>query len=125
MKTWFLLSALACTVFVSTTVKADGMRCDGKLVSNGDTMYDVQGRCGAPDAVRQHVELRTIRTWVEGPCFRENGVLRCGQFVEQTIQVVVDEWTYDFGPQTLIKLLTFEQGRLLRLATGSYGIKES
>jgi hypothetical protein len=41
------------------------------------------------------------------------------------VQVTIDEWLYDFGPSVLVKTLTFEQGRLLRVETGGYGTKES
>ena len=37
--------------------------------------------------------------------------------------VVIDEWTYDLGTHSLVRYLTFEQGRLLRVATGGYGNK--
>jgi len=34
---------------------------------------------------------------------------------------VVDEWTYDFGPQRFVHYLTFLDGKLARVETGSYG----
>jgi hypothetical protein len=117
-----LLSALGAFGPVATAY-ADGMRCGTRLVSDGDSLYEVRERCGDPEAARQRTELRTVRQYIDGPCFQDRGVLRCGQVVERVIEVVIDEWTYDFGPHQLIRHLTFEQGRLLRVGTGSYGTK--
>jgi hypothetical protein len=33
----------------------------------------------------------------------------------------VDTWTYDFGPHRLIRVLTFEDGRLKAVRTGARG----
>lgn len=101
----------------------DGMRCGTKLVSSGDSLLQVQDRCGAPDASAQRTELRIVRSWISVPCFKESNVIRCGQWVEQAVTIVIDDWTYDFGPSNLIRFLTFEQGKLQRVATGGYGNK--
>jgi hypothetical protein len=34
---------------------------------------------------------------------------------------LIDEWIYDFGPETFVRYLTFVDGRLFRVDTGSYG----
>jgi hypothetical protein len=107
-----------------STAYADGMRCGTKLVSDGDSTFDVHSVCGAPDAASQRSELRTVRTYVNGPCFQDQGVIRCGRIEERVIQVTIDEWIYDFGPHNLVRYLTFEQGRLYRVATGGYGNKQ-
>ena len=99
---------------------ADTMRCKNKLVTDGDTMYDVRSRCGEAVSQLHRVELRTVRQWVAGPC-RTNDPRSCGQMVERTIEVAIDEWTYDFGPHRFVQYLTFEQGRLLTIVSGSKG----
>jgi hypothetical protein len=48
----------------------------------------------------------------------------CTTQVEDSIDVPVEEWTYDFGPQRFIQFLTFEDGRLVRVQSGDYGHKE-
>ena len=99
------------------------MRCGTKLVSSGDSLLQVQDRCGAPDAAAQRTELRIVRSWISVPCYKESNVIRCGQWVEQAVTIVIDDWTYDFGSSNLIRFLTFEQGKLQRVATGGYGNK--
>ena len=79
--------------------------------------------CGDPDEAMQRIEYRTVRGRVGGPCTREGGKLRCSETREQVIEVVIDEWVYDFGRNRFIEYLTFEQGRLLSVRSGSYGHK--
>jgi Protein of unknown function (DUF2845) len=38
-----------------------------------------------------------------------------------SVTVTVELWTYDFGPSSFVRHLTFEDGTLLRVDTGSYG----
>jgi hypothetical protein len=54
----------------------------------------------------------------------ENGHRRCGTETEQTTEVLIDEWVYDFGKNRFIEYLSFEQGKLVRVSHGSYGHKD-
>ena len=101
-------------------VHADSLSCKNRIVSTGDSTYQVRSICGEPDAITRRVEMRTIRhnVPVPGP-----GGAPCWRTVERTIEVVVDEWTYDFGRRRFIQYLTFENGRLERVQSGSYGHK--
>lgn len=108
-----------CSLVLPTVALADGMRCGTKLVSDGDTLYDVHTRCGDPKFKTRRMEQRTIRDWVSTPCV--NSGSQCGRMVERTVEVQVDEWTYDFGSTQFVRYVTFENGRLLRVDTGSYG----
>ncbi|HEY6881703.1 MAG TPA: DUF2845 domain-containing protein [Polyangiales bacterium] len=108
----------------SASTYADGMRCGTKLVSDGDSMYEVRNACGNPDQAVQRTELRTVSRWVDGPCIYP-GQVRCGSYVQTTIEVQVDEWLYDFGTHEFIRNLVFESGRLIRVTTGSYGRKQT
>jgi hypothetical protein len=120
-----LLTSLAVVTLslVSGSAFADGMRCGSRLVSDGDPIGEVRSVCGAPDASAQRKELRAVRRWVDGPCVNDRGTVRCGYLEERMVEVVIDEWMYDFGPSALIRHLTFEQGRLIHVATGGYGTK--
>jgi hypothetical protein len=109
----------ACLGLAASQAQADGMRCGTKLVSDGDTLHKVRSTCGAPTTELRRVEHRTVRRWVAGPC--APGQTQCGHMVEHTIEVVIDEWTYDRGPHDFVRHLTFEQGKLQSIVTGSYG----
>ena len=120
-----ILAALACAA-LAAPAHADGMRCGTKLVSDGDSSYAVKNACGDPDAASQRREFRTIRTWVNGPCMRQpNGAVTCGYLEERTVEVTILEWIYDFGPTQFVRFLTFEEGRLQRITTGGYGVKQT
>jgi hypothetical protein len=118
----FLLLAL----FVVETIVADtletphdALRCGSNLVSVGDSRYEVRGKCGAPADVvtweedRTQRDFRPPREWDP-----ERGPLL--PFLA-TERVLVEKWTYDFGPTRFLYLLTFENGRLVRIVTRGYG----
>jgi hypothetical protein len=65
--------------------------------------------------------MRTIRQNIAVPCLSGQG--RCWTVLERSVEVTIDEWTYDFGRQRFIQYLTFEQGQLLHVESGSYGHK--
>jgi len=115
------LGALSVTTALSvTSARADAsLRCGTRLANVGDAPYQVKSLCGAPDDVQQRTEVRAVRRAVTLPC--RAGY--CQAFVEDSIQVTVEEWTYDFGPQRFVQFLTFENGRLVRVRSGNYGRK--
>jgi hypothetical protein len=115
--------ALLSALFSPSIAVADGMRCGSRIVSEGDTLYDVRSVCGDPVETSRRVEYRTIRQHIPGPCVPQYGQMRCGYVEERTIEVVIDEWTYDLGSNKFIRYLTFEQGRLRDVQTGRYGNK--
>ena len=117
-----IVSVAACLLSGTTEVAATaGMRCGQRLVSKGDTLYAVRAVCGEPDAADRRVVTRSERRRVRGPCFKaEDGKLRCERSEEIFVDVVIDEWTYDFGAQRFIRYLTFENGALSRVVTGGW-----
>ncbi len=119
---WPALLGLACLA-VSPSARADSLSCNYRIASSGDTRYEVRAICGEPDDAVQRVEYRTVRGRVAGPCAREGKQVRCSRTQEAVVEVVIDEWTYDFGRNRFIQYLTFEQGRLVSVRSGSYGRK--
>ena len=105
-----------------STAAANGMRCDNRLVQPGDSTYDVKTLCGPPDDAQQRTEQRRVRHAVTRECAAPGG--RCSVLVEEVIDIVIDEWTYDFGPQRFLQYLTFEQGKLVLVRSGGYGHKQ-
>ncbi|MES1184916.1 MAG: DUF2845 domain-containing protein, partial [Myxococcales bacterium] len=72
---WGALVVLA-GLSVSSNARADSLACDGRIVSSGDSRYDVKAVCGEPDDASQRVEYRTVSGRVAGPCSREGGKIR-------------------------------------------------
>lgn len=96
----------------------DGFRCEsGRLVNVGDLTYEVQKKCGDPDQVTERIERRTVRKtaqrWVDGVVQEVTE--------EEEVDVPVHEWVYDMGPHRLLRLLRFENEKLVRVATGRRG----
>lgn len=98
----------------------DGFRCDsGRIVSRGDHVVEVRNKCGDPDAVVQRTEKRRIKQklvrWVAGVAEEISE--------EREVEVLVDEWTYDLGPQRFMRFVLFENGRVAGVRAGDYGHK--
>ena len=98
----------------------DGFRCrTGRLVSVGDAMKEVRDRCGEPDDVTTRTERRKVKHRYTR---RVGGVVETVE-EEQEVEIPLDEWTYDMGPHALTRYVTFENGRVVNVATGDYGRK--
>jgi hypothetical protein len=117
---WFAALGALALGLAEAEAEADGMRCGSRLIAAGDSTYTVKSRCGDPQDVSRRVETRTERRRVRVPCGR-GGEARCDSVQEVSADVVVDEWTYDFGPQRFVHFLTFLDGKLARVETGGYG----
>ena len=111
--------AFAVTSFHASELARADFSCQDRLISPGALAYEVQLLCGPPDATDRRVETRSVRRPVSVPCRAG----RCVVLVDDTVDVTIDEWTYDFGPRRFIQLLVFEQGKLLAIHAGGYGHK--
>jgi hypothetical protein len=115
-----LVSAFTSPTGSAGVARADsGLRCpSGRLVSTGDHMIEVRKKCGDPDFVTQRTEKRKIkvkvRRWIS-PSEQEE------VSEEREIEVLVDEWTYDFGSDRFIRFVSFEDARVVTVTTGGYG----
>jgi hypothetical protein len=85
-------------------------RCDQLAFSVGDTTFDVLARCGEPALRDVALVTRSAGGWGGG-----------GAFETTTVSEYVELWTYDLGPQSLVRRLTIAGGKVVRVETGSYG----
>lgn len=76
----------------------DGFQCGNRLITLGDLKSDVLLVCGSPLIRDQHREVRG-----EG---------------RERVTVLIDVWTYDAGPHSFLRTLTFENGRLVEILAG-------
>lgn len=85
---------------LAAVVPAHAFRCGNELVQTGDRKYHVVEKCGEPD-------------------FRDH---HAGLLVPGVGPVDVTEiWYYNPGPNRLLRILTFQQGRLRSIETGGRG----
>jgi hypothetical protein len=100
MKAFVILVLLAVLLPLPVAaLQSDSLRCDRGIVSLNDTMPEVIGKCGPPVFQDRRDQLRSYGD-------------RHGRSYEN---VTVDEWTYNFGPQEFMYLVTFNNGRVARI----------
>lgn len=91
-------------------------RCGNHLVSEGDTRSKVASRCGEPDdIINQRSVFRRPVIWERG---------RPYYIGEDVIEVPVENWIYNLGPNKLMRRLRFEGGVLAEIETLGYGYNE-
>jgi hypothetical protein len=95
------------------------LRCGRSLVESGDYREDVYDKCGEPDTIQSHYEKRANLNHADNSIFNNssrnrapNSRFNYGQAYYQEVEVLVEEWRYDFGSSRLRKLLRFENGKL-------------
>jgi len=89
------------------------MRCGSKIITKGDTRSEVAAKCGEPD------EVVTQRSVFRRPVVWTNG--RPYYVGEDYIEVPVESWVYNFGPNKLMRRIRFEGGIITEIETLGYG----
>lgn len=104
-----LLCRLLPILALGVAGSAEALRCGNRIVSTGDWDFQVRERCGEPAWTDTYSEL--LVSGIDGP-------------IERRVERVHDEWFYNFGPRSLVRRLVFVDGRLARIETGGYGVRE-
>jgi len=108
-----LLAAL-CLAAAAADASADALRCGSRVISRGDHASKVLRYCGAPIAIRSRLVHRSV---VAFGAFYHPGL---GLLEE----VVVEEWTYNFGPSKLMRQVRLENGFVRDVRELGYGFRE-
>lgn len=90
-------------VWASPAGAAGSLRCGSRLVSEGDRAADLLAACGEP-AFRD--------AWGQPQAH--------GNILADT-----EEWTYNFGPHQLLRVLRLRNGRIVEIGADGYGFYES
>jgi uncharacterized protein DUF2845 len=95
-----ILAALAVALSSPLARAADdrGCFCGPRLVEVGESMGNVALKCGKPTFSDRRIEKRD------------------GE------HITVEEWTYNLGPYRFTPTFRFENGRLVSISIGDYGI---
>jgi Protein of unknown function (DUF2845) len=98
-------------LLASHGASADTLRCGSKLILEDDSIDKVLQYCGEP--------VETKRTWITRQPRFEYG----GQEIpfEGSEDVPVDLWTYDFGPNKLMRRIRFVAGKVQSIETLEHG----
>jgi hypothetical protein len=101
-----VLGLLACS-------PAFAFRCGSKLVSEGDSRAEVMAKCGEPaDIVTQRSVYRRPMIWANG---------RPYYIGQDFMEVPVESWVYNLGPNKLMRRVRFEDGIVAHIETLGYG----
>jgi hypothetical protein len=99
---------------LSSAAHAD-MRCGDRIIQNGDTRAKVNALCGDPADV-------STSTLMRRPSYVRHGHLV--YFGNGFVEVPVELWTYNFGPNRLMQQLRFVDGVIDDITTLGYGYNE-
>jgi Protein of unknown function (DUF2845) len=93
--------------------RASIARCDPQRSFHvGDNTYEILSRCGEPSSRDfKQVERHLAAADTDGLVYAEFAT------------VDVETWTYNFGPQAFQRRLKFTDGKLVKIATGTYGYR--
>lgn len=102
----FLLNSIIAVCLLATQSYADSISCDGGIVSNGDTAVGLIMKCGQPE-------------WKESRA--EEIIDTSDKDVKRKTYITVEEWTYNFGPQQFLRVVTLRNGVITGVRTGTNG----
>jgi hypothetical protein len=112
---------------------AEALRCKGKIVKEGDPQAKVLNYCGEPVSMQQRLIYRSgvPRAWIgQRQALERDRISVSGSREEllihdrSVVEVLVEEWTYNFGPHRLMRVVRFENGLVVDVEGLSYGYVE-
>ena len=124
-----LLQSLAALIIaVGIVPNARAMYCGNRLISKGDSRAKVVALCGHPVDAQSRVVYITSSYGGAWPYAHQRYVApsryRIHHGVVQqrhTVPVTLEEWTFDMGSNRLMRVVTFEDGRVAHIRTLGYG----
>jgi Protein of unknown function (DUF2845) len=84
----------------SSHAAADSIRCDGGIVSVGDSRLDLFAKCGPPALQEAEAVVTTANV---------------------DLGLVIERWTYNFGPERFIQIVSLKGGKVIAVERGGYG----
>ncbi|MEA3178409.1 MAG: hypothetical protein QOI59_1932 [Gammaproteobacteria bacterium] len=107
----FLLAAALLTI--SWDAGAQAMQCGDRLVTQGDSISKVASLCGNPTQVDRTSIIRSVSgSFVNGQWLQSGGA---------QIEIPVEVWLYNLGPDRLMRQIRFEEGRVVKIETLDFG----
>lgn len=121
---WFLLLSLM------VSHSAFALRCGPYVINEGMYRGEVYGKCGPATSVESHIERRSIGNIVQNQQYYggqrnafPNSGFGYGQNYTEQVEIVIEEWIYNFGPSQLQQYLRFENGKLMEIRNLSRGYR--
>lgn len=108
---------------MADTAQALAFRCNSYVIDVGMHKMEVMKKCGNPATRDQRVERRRLgvrHTNQSVPPQMIHGNRNSVEY-EREIEIQIEEWIYNFGPQRFMQRLIFEDGRLKQIQDLDYG----
>jgi len=115
----FLVSTLAFIVISVSCYALDTFRCGIEIVENGDTTFEVGGKCGEPD-YREITVLEVKKIRRKKKAARRTITISAGSGYSG-VSSGDEKWYYNCGPDRFIYILIFSGSKLVRVERGGYG----
>jgi len=112
MKKSTAILATAIAALWAQGASADSFRCGTRLVSDGDSTDKVAALCGPPTDIRRREVLQRRVRWYRGRPYYTS---------YEPEPIPIEFWTYNLGPNKLMRRLKFEDGLLVDVETLSHG----
>jgi hypothetical protein len=101
--------ALLTAVMVLAVAPAHAFRCGTRIITRGDHAEKILKFCGEPTSVTSRL---TQRAFID----------RFGRvFPGHVEDVVIEEWTFNFGPHQLLRVVRLENGLVADIKYLGYG----
>jgi hypothetical protein len=97
---------VAATQVPSYAVTTGTLYCEGRIVSIGDTAGEVISKCGQPTYTFQHEQKIVDEDYPRSRIITT---------------VIVDDWTFNFGPDRFQYRLLLRNGRVAEIESLDYG----
>jgi len=111
-------------VFLLAMTPAEAMRCGSKIVKKGDLYTKIRKFCGEPDAIQRRSAFRGGGVYSSSGVTISNSSVSGGKTVYGTgysEEIVIEEWTYNRGNRKLVRVIRFENGRVVNIESEGYG----
>lgn len=113
----YLLSIICVFLFQKDVAADRYLRCQGRLVSIGDTQQEVLDKCEQPDE-REQLEEDLSSTISQIYDYKNERYI-APKRIEQPIRI--ERWTYHMGANKFIRYLYFQNEELIKIETGERG----
>lgn len=123
-----LLSAVIASCLL-LPLEAMAMRCGNRLINKGDTQAKVLKYCGQPAQTKGRLGLRSgvylNSSARQGGDPEKDLLYSRGHFIPYgRREVLVEDWVFNFGPNKLMRQVTFENGVVENVKELGYGYRE-
>ena len=116
------------SIFFLQEIHASTCRCNNKIVSLGESKIEVMKKCGEPTYTYARREEKIIKKYKKNThnIEEDNHTDIDEKYLVEVhrIGIIIEEWTYNFGPTLFIRTFIFKNNRLVAIKTGGYGVEK-